>query len=78
MNSKGILNFDWPLTKLLSGGGLHYGQKSFGGETLYMDEKMIWMPMTRTLFRREVLHSSSFLGNLKALDKKLDLQRTPT
>ena len=31
-----------------------------------------------TLFWRGVLWGSGFLGNLKALDKKLDLQRTPT
>ena len=34
--------------------------------------------MWRTLFRREVFQRSSFLGNLKASDKKLDLRRTPT
>jgi hypothetical protein len=31
-----------------------------------------------TLFPRGVLRRSSFLGNLKASDKKLGLQRTPT
>ena len=32
MNSRGILKFDWPRVTLLSSGGLHYGQESFGGE----------------------------------------------
>ena len=32
MNSTGILKFDWPRVTLLSGGGLHIGQDSFGGE----------------------------------------------
>ena len=40
-------------------------------------KKMTWMPTWRTLFRRGVLWRSSFLGNLKASDKKLDLRRTP-
>lgn len=31
-----------------------------------------------TLFDRGVLERSSFLGNLKPLDKKLGLRRTPT
>ena len=42
-----------------------------------MNEKMTWMPTSRTLFSRGVLRRSSFLGNLKALHKKLDLWRTP-
>ena len=32
MNSRGLLKFDWPRATLLSGGDLHYGQESFGGE----------------------------------------------
>ena len=32
MNSRRIQKFDWPRVTLLSGGGLHYGQESFGGE----------------------------------------------
>jgi len=32
MNFKGILKFDWSRVTLLSGGGLHYNQESFGGE----------------------------------------------
>ena len=32
MNSRGVLKFDWPRATLLSGGGLHYGQQSFGEE----------------------------------------------
>ena len=32
MNSKGFIKFDWPRATLLSGGGLHYGQESVGGE----------------------------------------------
>ena len=31
-NSRGILKFDWPRATLLSSGGLHYSQDSFGGE----------------------------------------------
>ena len=30
MNSRGTLKFDWPRVTLFSGGGLHYGQESFG------------------------------------------------
>ena len=29
---QGILKFNWPRATLLSCGGLHYGQESFGGE----------------------------------------------
>ena len=72
MNSREILKFDWPWTTLLSGGGLHYNQESVG------EEHWTWMPTWQTLSRRLVLRRSSFLGNLKALDKKLDLRRTPT
>ena len=32
MNSREILKFDQPRATLLSGGGLRYGQESFGGE----------------------------------------------
>ena len=32
MNFRGILKFDWPRVTLLSGGGVHYNQESFGGE----------------------------------------------
>ena len=32
MNSRRIVKFDWPRATFLSGGGLHYGQESFGGE----------------------------------------------
>ena len=32
MNSRAILEFDWPRATLSSGGGLHYGQEFFGGE----------------------------------------------
>ena len=53
MNSRGNLKFDWPRMTLLSGGGLHYGQESFGGGTLYMDEKMTRLPTWRHFFEGE-------------------------
>ena len=59
------------------GGIVPYG-KDLRWRTLHMAEKMTWMPTWQTLFRIEVLWRSSFLGNLKASDKKLDLRRTPT
>ena len=39
MNSRGFIKFDWPRATLLSGGGLHYGQESFGGEQCTLLEK---------------------------------------
>ena len=39
MNSSGTLKFDWPRATLLYGGGLHYGQESFGGEHCTWMEK---------------------------------------
>ena len=77
MNSKGILKFDWSRVTFLSGGGLHYGQEPFG------EELCTWMKngmaiSVATYFWRGVFRRSSFLGNLKALDKKLGLRRTST
>ena len=43
-----------------------------------MDEKDDMDANVVTLSGRGVLWRSSFLGNLKALDKKLDLRRIPT
>jgi hypothetical protein len=45
MISRGILKFDWSRVTLLSGGALHCGQEFFGGELLYVDDKMTWLPM---------------------------------
>ena len=73
-----ILKFDWLRATLLSGGGFTLQPRVLWWRTLYMDEKMTWMPTWRTLFRRGVLWRSSFLGNLNSSDKKLDLWRTPT
>ena len=72
MHAREFLKFDWPRGTLLSGGGLHYGQESFGGE------HRTWMPTWRHFFEGEVLRRASFLGNLKASHTELDLQRTPT
>ena len=44
MNSKGILKFHWLKVTLLFGGGLHYGQESFGGELCTWMKKMTWLP----------------------------------
>ena len=46
--------------------------------TLYIYEKLTWLPTWRDFLEGGVLRRSSFLGNLKASDNKLDLQRTPT
>ena len=43
-----------------------------------MDEKIGMVANMTTLFTRWVLWRSSFLGNLKPLDKKLGLWITPT
>ena len=75
MNYRGILKFDWPRATLVSIGGLHYGQEF---ENIMHGWEMTCMPMWRTHYFRGVLWRSSFLGNLKASDKKLDLRRTPT
>ena len=78
MNSRGFLNLDWPRATLLSGRGLQHGQESVGGE------HWIWMRNWHGCQRGihflegEFLRRSSFLGNLKASNKKLDLWRTPT
>ena len=61
---------------LLTGGGLHYGQESFGGKHCTWMKN--WHGCQRGGHFLGVLRRSSFLGNLKALDKKLDLRRTPT
>ena len=75
MNSRGIMKFDWPRVTLLSGGSLHYGQESFGGE---LGTKTWHGCQCGNTFWRGVLRRSSFLGNLKASDKNHGLQRTPT
>jgi hypothetical protein len=70
----------WVRVRLLSDGGLHYGQESIGKELC------IWMKNDMaanmaTLNWRGVLWRSSFLGNLKEtrnLDNKLGLWRTLT
>ena len=77
MNSRGILKFDWSRVTLLFGGGSHYNEESFGGELCrWMENDMV--ANMATLFGREVLQRSGFLGNLEALDMKLGLRRTPT
>jgi hypothetical protein len=43
-----------------------------------MDEKNDMVANIATLFAMGVFQSSSFLGNLKPLDKKRDLWKTPT
>ena len=78
MNSRGISEFDWSWATLLSGGGLHCGQESFGGEHCTGMKKMSWMSMWWHFFWRGVLRRSGFLGNPKASYKKLDLWRTRT
>ena len=78
MNFREILKFGWPRATLLSGGGLHYCQESLGGEHCTWMKKLTWMPTWRHFFWRGVLRKSSFLGYLKALDKKLDLRRILT
>ena len=79
MNSKGILKFHWLKVTLLFGGGLHYGQESFGGELCTWMKKMTWLPTWRHFFKGGGgVFGSSFLGNLKASNKKLGLRRTPT
>ena len=45
-----ILKFDWPRVTLLSDGGLHYGQESFGGELCTWMKKMTWLPMWQYFF----------------------------
>ena len=51
MNSKGILKFHWLKVTLLFGGGLHYGQESFGGELCTWMKKMTWLPTWRHFFK---------------------------
>ena len=53
MNSRAIMKFDSPRVTLLSSGGLHYGQESFGGGLLYMDEKLTWLPTWRHFLEGE-------------------------
>jgi hypothetical protein len=38
------MKFDWSRVTLLSGGALRCGQEFFGGELLYVDDKMTWLP----------------------------------
>ena len=72
MNSRGILKFDLLRIIPLSGGGFHYDQESSGGEFC------TWMKNDMVVNVVIFFEGGSFLGNLKASDKKLDLQRTPT
>ena len=43
-----------------------------------MNEKNDVAAIMAILFAKEILHKSRFLDNCKLLDKKLNLQRTPT
>ena len=43
MNPREILKFDWSKVTPLSGGGLHYGEESFGGDHYTWMKKMTWM-----------------------------------
>jgi hypothetical protein len=49
-NSREILKYDWPKVRLLSGGGLHYGQESISGELCTWMKKMTWLPMWQHFF----------------------------
>ena len=56
MNSRGILKFDWPRLTLLSGGGLHYGQESFG------EELCTWMIKLHGCWRGDTSFKGEFSG----------------
>ena len=74
---RGMEQYDWLQSGLFIGQGLHYGQDFSGGELqAWMENDMIANMATH--FAKRVLQRSSFLGNPKSLDKKLDLWGTPT
>ena len=69
MNSRGILKFDWPRATLLSGGGLHYGQESFG------EEHCTWMKKSYGCKRGDTFLKGSspevkFLGQPQSLGQE--------
>ena len=78
MNSTRISKFGWPRVTLLSGGSLHYGQESFGGELC------TWMKLWHgyqcgdTFLKGEISRGQVCWEIFQASDKKLDLRRTPT
>ena len=53
IKSKGILNFDWVRVTLLSDGGLHYDQESFGGDLCTWMEEMTWLPTWQHFYEGE-------------------------
>ena len=77
-NLRGREQYDWLQNGFFIARCLHYNQDFYGGELQAWMKKMTWLPTWQYIFARGVLWRSSFLGNLKPLDKKLDLWKTPT
>ena len=76
-NFKAMQHYDWLQNGFFSSWGLHYGQDFSGGELQAWKENDMDAIMA-TILARGVLWKSSFLENLKSLDMKFGLQRTPT
>ena len=74
----GTKQYDWLRNEFFTDQGLHHIQDFFNGEIKAWTNKMAWLFNIATFFDRRVLRRSSFLCNLKPLDKELGLIRTPT
>ena len=77
-NVRGMMQYDWLQNGFFIARCLHYNQDFFGGEHQVWINKSDMVTNMATLLARGVLWRSSFLGNLKPSDKKLDLWATPT
>ena len=72
MNFKGSLKCDWPRVTLLSSGGLHYGQESFGGEHCQWMKKRHGCQRGDTFFKGSSLEVK-LLGQPRLIVYKLQI-----